>query len=159
MANTFACRADKKLFQLKCKVIICNSDSEIEVVALWDTGAQCTCISHEAADQLGLCPITMKPLSGATGSGIRPVYEVDILLPNKVLVPSCKVAEVDIGKDGLGLLIGMDIISCGDFLIQNYKDKTTFSFRVPPEPIDDFAEWDEKKLLRKKMHGKGKKKK
>jgi hypothetical protein len=40
------------------------------------------------------------------------------------------------------LIIGMDIITLGDFAISNKDNKTTVSFRIPPrdEPIDFLKE-------------------
>jgi hypothetical protein len=35
------------------------------------------------------------------------------------------------GNIPFDILIGMDIITMGDFLIQNYDRKTTFLFRFP----------------------------
>lgn len=46
-------------------------------------------------------------------------------------VNDVQVCDTDIGKQGLEMLIGMDIITLGDFSVSNYNDKTVFTFRVP----------------------------
>ncbi len=46
--------------------------------------------------------------------------------------------EIDIDKDGLGVLIGMDIIGLGDFAISNHGGKTVFTFRAPSSKVIDF---------------------
>lgn len=35
------------------------------------------------------------------------------------------------------MLIGMDIISLGDFAIHNYGGKTVMTFTYPPEPYEE----------------------
>ena len=41
---------------------------------------------------------------------------------------------------GADVLIGMDVINCGDFAISNLDGKTSFSFRMPSLERIDFAE-------------------
>jgi hypothetical protein len=62
---------------------------------------------------------------------------VDILLPNMVSVRDVYVTEF-IDDGDFDVIIGMDIITCGDFAISNYGRKTVVSFRVPAQnpPID-----------------------
>jgi uncharacterized protein YecA (UPF0149 family) len=38
------------------------------------------------------------------------------------------------------LLIGMDLISLGDFAVTNFAGKTVFSFRVPSVQMIDFVQ-------------------
>jgi hypothetical protein len=62
---------------------------------------------------------------------------VDFVLPNGVQIQT----EVT-SCDSLGncdALIGMDIITLGDFSISNYGKKTTFSFRIPSVRKIDFT--------------------
>jgi len=56
---------------------------------------------------------------------------VDIGLPNKVIIQSVIAIEVDGLSIDCDALIGMDIITLGDFSITNHKGKTCMSFRVP----------------------------
>ena len=62
---------------------------------------------------------------------------VTLELPNSVIKKSIKVAVCNITTN-VGMIIGMDIISLGDFALSNGKDQTLFSFAVPPfqEKID-----------------------
>ena len=43
-----------------------------------------------------------------------------------------------IGAQGIDVLIGMDIISKGDFAVSNYNGKTQFSFRLPSQEDVDY---------------------
>ena len=53
-----------------------------------------------------------------------------------VVVTECE--ELSSNKD-IGMLIGMDIITTGDFSITNYNEHTTMSFRTPSIQTIDFV--------------------
>ena len=109
------------------------------VKALWDTGATGSAITPKVAKLLGLIPSTKANVQHADGISLQNVYYVNIYLPNKVIVPFVKVTECKniIGK--FGIIIGMDIISLGDFAITNVGYKTTFSFRMPSLKTIDYV--------------------
>jgi len=110
--------------------------------ALWDTGASCSSISKDAAEKLGLIPDSYTTIYHANGKSIVNVYYIRLALPNKALFPFVTVAEGLYA--GFDLLIGMDIITKGDFSISNLNGKTTFSFRIPSYKETDFvAELDD----------------
>jgi len=62
---------------------------------------------------------------------------MDILLPSGVVMPNVRVTEF-IDNGIFEIIIGMDIMTMGDFAVSNAGGKTTVSFRVPPSdtPID-----------------------
>ena len=110
-------------------------------LALWDTGASCSSISKDAAEKLGLIPDSSATIYHANGQSVVNVYDVRLALPNKALFPFVTVVEGT--YSGFDLLIGMDIITKGDFSISNMNGKTTFSFRIPSCKETDFmAEQD-----------------
>ena len=85
----------------------------------------------------------MKPISYAqskTPSGVltAPIYLMDIILNNEVIFTDWNVMGSKIGAQGIDILIGMDIISKGDFAISNYDGKTQFSFRLPSQQDVDY---------------------
>ena len=65
-------------------------------------------------------------------------YLVNITLPNGVRFPGVRVSEGKIA--GADILIGMDIISSGDFALTNRDGKTTFTFRYPSIADIDFVQ-------------------
>ena len=67
-----------------------------------------------------------------------PIYFIDIILNNEVVFNNWKVMGSKIGAQGIDILIGMDIISKGDFAISNYNGKTQFSFRLPSQQDVDY---------------------
>lgn len=113
---------------------------------LWDTGASGSAISKNIVDKLGLKPISQAKCYHANGMSVVNVYAVNIFLPNQVGFQFVQVTE---GKlEGFDMLIGMDIITMGDFSITNVGGKTMFSFRVPSlKSIDYTAETGEPKII------------
>lgn len=107
--------------------------------AIWDTGATKSCITQKIVDDLSLIPVGRTSIKTANGETIVNTYFVDIGLPNGVMVPNVLVSCADLGKD-IDILIGMDIISLGDFSITNFNRKTIFSFRIPSVTNTDFVE-------------------
>lgn len=106
--------------------------------AIWDTGATNSVISEKIARELGLQPVTFALVRGATGTAKKPVYLVNVVLPNHVGFPQVRVTEAaDLA--GCDVLIGMDIITAGDFAVTNVGGKTVFSFRCPSAEAIDFC--------------------
>lgn len=105
---------------------------------LWDTGATGSVISKKVITTLNLTPIDKRDISHAQGKSVADIFMVNIALPNKVVVPMVKVAEGVL--EGFDVLIGMDIISRGDFAISQKDGKTKFSFEMPPTRDVDFVQ-------------------
>ena len=73
----------------------------------------------------------------AQGSTTTDTFLVGIFLPNKVVLNEVRVSK-GIFRDA-DVLIGMDIISQGDFAVTNKDGKTVFSFRMPSTECIDFV--------------------
>ncbi|MBA7524908.1 hypothetical protein ES705_17053 [subsurface metagenome] len=120
--------------------------------AIWDTGATGSVITEKVVEELDLKPTGMVIVSTASGETIANTYIVNIWLPNKVVFDELKVTEGKLqGKNEV--LIGMDIISSGDFAVTNYDGKTVFTFRHPSAARIDFV-----KNIRQEITVKGSKK-
>ena len=105
------------------------------ITAIWDTGAELSSISQNVAHDLGLAPVGRAKNYTAAGEIEVDVYIVNIILPMNVTVVMVPVTCNDLGDTDM--LIGMDIISQGDFAVTNVDKKTTLSFRIPSvEKID-----------------------
>lgn len=113
-------------------VIEANGKS-IPVKAQWDTGATGTCISKELVSRLHLLPIGKVKVHTPSGMGTLNKYMVNLVLNNEVVFENWLVMDSEIGTQRIDVLIGMDIISEGDFAISNIKGKTQFSFRIPSQ--------------------------
>ena len=58
---------------------------------------------------------------------------VNLTLNNEVTILNLPVMDSEIGNQGIDVLIGMDIISMGDFAVSNFDGKTQFTIRIPSQ--------------------------
>ena len=119
-----------------------------DLSAIWDTGATGSVISKNIVTKYKLQPTGMVEVHTASGKDLSNIYRLSIYLPNKVCFPIVRVTEGNIA--GADMLIGMDIIGSGDFVVTGYKNKTTFSYRIPSMAKIDFVK-DINKLNRAKV--------
>lgn len=110
----------------------------VQFDAIWDTGATNSVISQKVVDACGLKPIGMRIVHTGNGTRNSEVYFVNIVLPNGVGFANVSVTKGDMAPD-THLLIGMDIIAQGDFVVTNKEGKTCFSFRCPSTERIDFV--------------------
>jgi len=114
--------------QLRCKAF-----------ALWDTGSSVCLITKKIADKLNLISRFTRE---ANFIGEKTIdldsYLINLILPNNINVPNLEILNwPNPRREGIDILIGMDIISQGDFTISNFEGKTKFGFRFPSfEHID-----------------------
>ncbi|HNY35976.1 MAG TPA: retropepsin-like aspartic protease [Candidatus Pacearchaeota archaeon] len=103
---------------------------------VWDTGATGSVITEKIVNALGLKPIGQKQVGTANGNMTTNTYFVDFLLPGNVLISGLEVTE---GKlQGVDILVGMDVITLGDFSITNKNGNTVMSFRIPSMVEHDY---------------------
>ena len=107
--------------------------------AIWDTGATNSLITQDVVDACGLAPTGMANVSHAQGSSQAETYLVNIGLPNNVAFYGLRVTKGTLTGPA-DLLVGMDIISSGDFAVSNLGGITKFSFRHPSIGHIDFVE-------------------
>lgn len=105
----------------------------LPVKAQWDTGATGTCISTELVNKLQLSPTGKVNVHTPSGVGTMNKYMINLILNNEVRIMNVIVMDSEIGKQGIDVLIGMDIIGLGDFAVSNFEGKTQFSFRLPSQ--------------------------
>ena len=153
-------RADRIISEVKVSLAFnpTNPPSPLpeayQTTALWDTGATKSVITKATADALGLIPIGTARVSHAGGTSLANTFLVNMFLPNGVAVAGIIVTECAGIANNAGALIGMDIISQGDFSITNFGGRTCMSFRFPSiAEIDYVKEAKELKELSKKRVG------
>jgi len=111
---------------------------KIEADAIWDTGAELSLISPEIVTNLRLIPSGKATISTPTDKKVPTnVYVVNIHLPNNAIVNKVKVIGGTLSD--CDILIGMDIITLGDFAVTNFNGQTTFTFRIPSLEEIDFS--------------------
>jgi hypothetical protein len=117
---------------------VINPGERLKVNAFWDTGAGISLIRPEVAQRLNLQAVSMTMISTPTSKD-EPcnVYSINLYLPNGIVVRKVQVVE---GIPSVcDMLIGMDIISLGDFAVSNFGGRTMFSFRMPSMSEIDFC--------------------
>ena len=99
--------------------------------AIWDTGATSCMIHDDIAKDMGLKVLGQRPYTTSGGTAMGNIHVLNIGFISKVGFERVIALSGDLG-DGTDLLIGMDIISQGDFMVQNCAGKTHFGFCMPP---------------------------
>lgn len=113
------------------EIIVPGTNNTIKINGIWDTGATGSVITKKVAASLGLIETGMAQVNTANGIANQKTYTVDIKLPNNVIIQGVIVTEADALSGGCDSLVGMDIITLGDFSITNHKGQSCFSFRIP----------------------------
>ena len=106
--------------------------------AVWDTGATNTAIASSVVSKLKLAPISFTKVGTGGGQVDAPVYLINVVLPNNVILTNVQVTELP-ALANCDVLVGMDIITQGDFAITHMNGQTSFSFRMPPSQHIDFV--------------------
>jgi hypothetical protein len=102
---------------------------DIPIRALWDTGAYMSVISATLAGKLAISSPDTSLLFGIGGVVRSKLYDISVTLPNKVIFPIIRAAEWG-GHQLYDMLIGMDIISQGEFFLSSVSGKTVFTFKA-----------------------------
>lgn len=167
-AHCFTIAAPGRLAVLKSDVTVTRSidptlppDAQLPAFggsAIWDTGASGTVITQRVVDACNLRPIGVIKTFTANGERLSEVYLVRLALPNRLNVNPLRVTHGELGPD-TDVLIGMDIISHGDFAVTNHGGQTTFSFRYPSMQRIDFLSSEKQKIQRNDLCPCGSKKK
>ena len=110
------------------------SSSEGKIVttsAVWDTGANHSILSPKIVQELGLCAIDTKLVHGINKSNcLSDIVIATIRLTHDLVLTGRRFSVNNI--PGTDVLIGMDIIMLGNFVINNTDGKSSFSFVIPP---------------------------
>lgn len=121
--------------------------------AIWDTGATNSVITENVVKKCGLSQIDFTQSHTASGIRTSKVFLVSLRIPNNIIFPSVRVTDGNIAG-GVDILIGMDIISKGDFAISNFQGKTVFTFRMPSIELTDYVTNSHAKVARPTEHKK-----
>jgi predicted aspartyl protease len=114
-----------------------NSPESIKIKGIWDTGATSSVITKRVVKELGLNPSGKSEVHTANGSVIRNRYIVNVIIHANLNVEGVTVTDADALSD-CDALIGMDIITMGDFSITNFNGNTVMSFRFPSQHEIDY---------------------
>ena len=120
--------------------------------AIWDTGASHSVITKKAVKRIGIKPYAKKQVVSVGNRSYENAYMVDIYLPNKTLIESISITECRELNRHLDVLIGMDVITLGDFAITHADKKTVFTFRIPSIEKIDFIRQQREAEIKGGLH-------
>ena len=113
---------------------------KIDTFAIWDTGATNTAIDYDLVAELGLTP--QRPAKIGTSHGLRPahfhlanVYLFNLLFHVAIVDVKIRQQEDPPPSRPAQVLIGMDIITKGDFAISYQNHQLELFVRVPSEGL------------------------
>ena len=122
---------------LESYVAVGGEGSMMAVNALWDTGSTESLISEKIVKMIE--PILKNKSKYVTRDIVIEceTYAVSLSLSDEITFRDVLMKKADLSDKNVDIIIGMDIISRGDFEIRNYNNLVEFAFRIPPknEPI------------------------
>lgn len=115
-------------------VVIANG-KKVNTTAVWDTGSTHTVITPYVANELGVSLYGGVKAHTLGGYTTHKYCMVSLELGGHIRVTGdILCTSSPLSADGrIGLVIGMDIISLGDFCIKNRSGKTIMTFEVEME--------------------------
>ena len=129
----FKLKAESDTAEISTPIILRKKGEQTNEIignAIWDTGATSSMISASMASKLQLNPIGMTQIAGVHGVANAKVYNIDILFQNRFTIENIKVSEAS-NFGGFDLLVGMDIIKRGVFLIDGTDGELKVLFQFP----------------------------
>lgn len=100
-----------------------------EVTALIDTGASGTAINSEVVQNLSLISRGITQIATpSTKAHSCNVYDISLLLPNKVTIPLLQAVEAPLEGQNIQCLIGRDVLSKGILIYNGYTNTFSLSF-------------------------------
>ena len=122
---------------LESYVAVGGEGSMMAVNALWDTGSTESLISENIVKMID--PILKSKAKYVTKDSVieSEIYAVSLSLSEEITFRDVLMKKADLSEKNVDIVIGMDIISRGDFEIRNYNKLVEFAFIIPPhnEPI------------------------
>ncbi|HEV7889008.1 MAG TPA: hypothetical protein VGP08_00145 [Pyrinomonadaceae bacterium] len=117
----------------------------VKTQALWDTGATESVITTATANSLALKATGVSNVRHGGGMELHNTHLVNFGLPNRVGISGVLVTENPHIINSFGAIIGMDIISRGDFTVTNFNGETCMTFRMPSmSSVDYVKEFNDK---------------
>lgn len=133
-----------RVLQTACKVAEAFDPSQPpphpalhDFVAIWDTGATNSCITERVVNTCALKATGMTQVHGVGGVQLSEAYLVNLWLPNNLGVQQVRVTKGSVAT--ADVLIGMDVITLGDFAVTNQGGRTVFTFCMPSHRHLDFV--------------------
>jgi hypothetical protein len=99
----------------------------VAITAQIDTGASGSAIQQGVAQQLGLQPVGVTPISTPSSTNVpMPLYAVRLLLPNTIVYETTAI-EAPMQGQGIQALIGRDVLSQAVLVYIGYANQFTIA--------------------------------
>lgn len=141
VGKAFTTTVDGRVAKLLNEVDVSRTDGSCarSYVAQWDTGAERTCVSQRVVSELGLEQLGCLRLSSPAGVEVVPTYKIVLHLPNNTAVVNYEVPLARFDDCDVDVLVGLDVITNGEFAVGFDGERTQFTFRVPANALPDFC--------------------
>jgi hypothetical protein len=110
-----------------------------QIRAMWDTGATGSSISASTVAKLALTPTGTQIVSHLDGSATKNAYDINLYLSDEIIFAGIRVAECR-DYEHFDFILGMEVITSGDFSITNFENQTWVSFRTPSMARIDYEQ-------------------
>ncbi|MDR2538915.1 MAG: retroviral-like aspartic protease family protein [Bifidobacteriaceae bacterium] len=113
------------------RLLISNATTA-RFLAIWDTGAYNTMITNKVVRTLKLEAYGSASVHTASSTILSKLYLIDVILPEDIEIPGVRATVGNL--PGFDVLLGMDVITSGDFAISNSLEtkEVIVSYRIPP---------------------------
>ena len=116
----------------ECEFVSLDQTRRVKTLrAMWDTGSNATILSTKLVSELHPDRFGQGGMTGIGGQSEGDTYLMHISLPTGDVITYLEVYEANLGD--YDAIIGMDIITRGDFHLDSSKGETLFSFELPNE--------------------------
>ena len=116
----------------ECEFVSLEQQRRVKALrAMWDTGSNATILSTKLVSELRPDHFGQGGMTGIGGQSEGDTYLLHISLPTGDIITYQEVYEANLGD--YDAIIGMDIITRGNFHLDCIKGETLFSFELPNE--------------------------
>lgn len=114
----------------ECEFVSLDQKRRVKALrAMWDTGSNATIISTRLVSELRPDHFGQGGMTGIGGQSEGNTYLMHVSLPTGDIITYQEVYEANLGD--YDAIIGMDIITRGNFHLDCCQGKTLFSFELP----------------------------
>jgi len=130
--------------ELHMKVCVIHGDypkNDLSAIGtgVWDTGADITAVDHSLAESIGLRRLDIPPRHVRTGGGIILAYFYEACIQLAPDTQPIHMIVSEIFNSDVAVLIGMDIINKGEFLLTQVNGEALLDFFAPDEALASLA--------------------
>ena len=116
----------------ECEFVSLDQQRRVKALrAMWDTGSNATILSTKLVSELRPDHFGQGGMTGIGGQSEGDTYLLHVSLPMGDIITYQEVYEANLGD--YDAIIGMDIITRGNFHLDCIKGETLFSFELPNE--------------------------